>query len=183
MLTFFKDSWPEFFVVGQQQPPPERGRSWRRRAAARRMVTLGRVRHDKETRRERAASGVEHLERVVAGSVVRMVFEGPGVDADDPLLKPGVAWHGRVGVVTAVDASPHGEVVCTVAFADAPLNRSVHGGHHPAVVASDAVCKSNLQPDFNVRVFECFDTSTSCVLRELAESNRFVQKSAESTSM
>ena len=45
------------------------------------------------------------------------------------------------------------------------------------------VCKSNLQPDFNVRVFECFDTSTSAVLRELAESNRFVQKSAESTSI
>jgi len=39
-----------------------------------------------------------------------------------------------------------------------------------------AVCKSNLQPDFNVRVFECVDTSTSAVLRELAESNRFVQK-------
>ena len=46
-----------------------------------------------------------------------------------------------------------------------------------------AVCKSNLQPDFNVRVCECVDTSTSAVLRELAESNRFVQKSAESTSM
>jgi hypothetical protein len=28
-----------------------------------------------------------------------------------------------------------------------------------------AVCKSNLQPDFNVRVFECFDTSSSAVLR------------------
>ena len=49
--------------------------------------------------------------------------------------------------------------------------------------ASAPVCKSNLQPDFNVRVFECFDTSTSSVLRELAESNRFVQKSAESTSI
>ena len=45
------------------------------------------------------------------------------------------------------------------------------------------VCKSNLQPDFNVRVCECFDTRTSAVLRELAESNRFVQKSAESTSI
>ena len=46
-----------------------------------------------------------------------------------------------------------------------------------------AVCKSNLQPDFNVSVCECFDTRTSAVLRELDESNRFVQKSAESTSM
>ena len=45
------------------------------------------------------------------------------------------------------------------------------------------VCKSNLQPHFNVRVFECFDTSTSAVLREPAESDRFVQKSAESTSI
>ena len=50
-------------------------------------------------------------------------------------------------------------------------------------VARGPVCKSNLQPDFNVRVFECFDTNTSAVLRELAESNRFVQKSAESTSI
>ena len=49
--------------------------------------------------------------------------------------------------------------------------------------ASDPVCKSNLQPDFNVSVFECFDTSTSAVLREPDESNRFVQKSAESTSI
>ena len=48
---------------------------------------------------------------------------------------------------------------------------------------SYTVWKSNLQPDFNVRVFECFDTSTSAVLRELDESNRFVQKLAESTSI
>ena len=46
-----------------------------------------------------------------------------------------------------------------------------------------AVCKSNLQIDFNVSVFECFDTSTSAVLRDLDESNRSVQKSAESTSI
>ena len=45
------------------------------------------------------------------------------------------------------------------------------------------VWKSNLQPDFNVRVFECFDTNTAAALRELAESNRSVQKSAESTSI
>ena len=45
------------------------------------------------------------------------------------------------------------------------------------------VCKSNLQPDFNVRVCECFDASTAAVLRALDESDRFVQKSAESTSM
>ena len=45
------------------------------------------------------------------------------------------------------------------------------------------VWKPNLQPDFNVSVFERFDTSSSAVLRELDESNRFVQKSAESTSI
>ena len=42
---------------------------------------------------------------------------------------------------------------------------------------------SRLQPDFNVSFVERCDTSTSAVLRELAESNRFVQKSAESTSI
>jgi hypothetical protein len=45
------------------------------------------------------------------------------------------------------------------------------------------VWKSNLQTDFNVRVFESFDTSSSALLRELDESDRFVQKSAESTSI
>ena len=45
------------------------------------------------------------------------------------------------------------------------------------------VWKSNIQPDFNVRICDSFDASTSAVLRELAESHRFVQKSAESTSI
>ena len=43
--------------------------------------------------------------------------------------------------------------------------------------------KSNLQPDFNVRVCDGFDASSSSMLRELDESNRSVQKSAESTSI
>jgi hypothetical protein len=78
------------------------------------------------------------------------------------------------------------------------LARSVHGftdfpavkalvaraeHEHPALRAHHPVWKSNLQLDFNVILFECFDTSTSAVLRELDESNRFVQKSAESTSI
>ena len=46
-----------------------------------------------------------------------------------------------------------------------------------------SVPNSNLQPDFNVRVCDRFDARSSAVLRELDESNRFVQKSAESTSM
>ena len=42
--------------------------------------------------------------------------------------------------------------------------------------------ESNIQPDFNVRVIERIVPDSSAVLRELDESNRFVQKSAESTS-
>ena len=45
------------------------------------------------------------------------------------------------------------------------------------------VPNSNLQLDFNVSVRDSFDDISSAVLRELDESNRFVQKSAESTSM
>ena len=40
---------------------------------------------------------------------------------------------------------------------------------------------SKLQPDFNVRVLERFGPDSLTVLRELDESNRFAQKSAEST--
>ena len=45
------------------------------------------------------------------------------------------------------------------------------------------VWKSNLQPDFNVRICDRFDARFSAVLRELDESYRSVQKSAESTSI
>ena len=44
-------------------------------------------------------------------------------------------------------------------------------------------CVANLQPDLNVRGCDRFDARFSLVLRELDESNRFVQKSAESTSI
>ena len=50
-------------------------------------------------------------------------------------------------------------------------------------LASGPVWKSNIQPDFNVRVIERFGPDSFAVLRELHESNRFVQKSAESTSI
>ena len=53
--------------------------------------------------------------------------------------------------------------------------------HADAILEPLAVPKRNLQPDFNVIVFECFDTSSSAGLRELDESDRSVQKSAEST--
>ena len=52
-----------------------------------------------------------------------------------------------------------------------------------SVATLGAVWKSNLQLDFNVSVRDRFDASSSAVLRELDESNRFVQKSAESTSI
>ena len=42
---------------------------------------------------------------------------------------------------------------------------------------------SNLQPDFNVSVCDGFDATSSAVLRELDESDRSVQKLAESTSI
>ena len=49
--------------------------------------------------------------------------------------------------------------------------------------ALGTVWKSNLQPDFNVRVIERIAPNSFAVLRELDESNRSVQKSAESTSI
>ena len=52
-----------------------------------------------------------------------------------------------------------------------------------AALARAAVCKSNLQPGFNVRVIDGFDASSSASLRELDETDRLVQKSAESTSI
>ena len=51
------------------------------------------------------------------------------------------------------------------------------------VAALETVWKSNLQPDFNVRVIERFGPDSFAVLRELDESDRSVQKSAESTSI
>jgi len=45
------------------------------------------------------------------------------------------------------------------------------------------VPNSNIQLDFNVSERDRFDASSSALLRELDESNRFVQKSAESTSI
>jgi microtubule-associated protein-like 6 len=63
------------------------------------------------------------------------------------------------------------------------LHCSHHHVAHVARVAFAVVWNSNLQPDFNVRVCDGFDARVSAVLRELDESNRFVQKSAESTSM
>ena len=85
-----------------------------------------------------------------------------------------------------VDASPlHGDGDAPPPPPPPPPPRRDHsfGDDSPLPCPSPPVCKSNLQPDCNVRVFECSDTSSSAVLRELDESHRFGQKSAESTSI
>ena len=64
----------------------------------------------------------------------------------------------------------HYSIFCSAAHAGLEIR-----AYHP-------VCRSNLQPDFNVRVIERFGPDSSAALQELDESNRFVQKSAESTS-
>ena len=53
----------------------------------------------------------------------------------------------------------------------------------PAHAPRGPVPNSNLRFDFNVSVRDSFDECSSAVLRELDESDRFVQNSAESTSM
>ena len=56
-------------------------------------------------------------------------------------------------------------------------------GAYVVAYASVSAWIPNLQPDFNVSVFERFGPDSFAVLRELDNSNRFVQKSAESTSI
>jgi hypothetical protein len=63
------------------------------------------------------------------------------------------------------------------------LTRSSTSCSASSTASPRPVWKSNLQPDFNVCVRDSFDASPSAVLPELDESNRFVQKSAKSTSI
>ena len=98
----------------------------------------------------------------------------PGVAARDAALAPGEAWADGVTKVELFDGG---------ALAGAVFLDLVPRPGKPPAPALYAVCKSNLQSDFNVRVFEFFNASSSAVLRELDESNRFVQKLAESTSI
>ena len=55
--------------------------------------------------------------------------------------------------------------------------------HRARIAPRRAARNSNLRPDFNVRAIERFGPDAFALLRELDESDRFVQKSAESTSM
>jgi hypothetical protein len=68
-------------------------------------------------------------------------------------------------------------------FRSAPSHMiaAIHRAYDKRRERRKTVPKPNLQPDFNVSVFEWFDTSSSAGLRELDESDRSVQKSAEST--
>ena len=56
-------------------------------------------------------------------------------------------------------------------------------GQNAEQLLREAGPNSNLQLDFNVSVRDSFDATSSALLRELDESDRFVQKSAESTSI
>ena len=76
------------------------------------------------------------------------------------------------------DAPPHAYAGAGDADVDAAVARAAAAFPTPWPAA---VWKSNLQPDFNVSVCDRFDARFSAVLRELDESNRYVQKSAEST--
>jgi hypothetical protein len=66
-----------------------------------------------------------------------------------------------------------------------PVALSPYARHNRSftIVQHAAVWKPNLQPDFNVSVIERFGPDFFAGLRELDESDRSVQKSAESTSM
>jgi len=73
--------------------------------------------------------------------------------------------------------------------ADAEAGKYLETGPEPEAEGElvgttlEAVWKPNLRPDFNVSVIERFGPDSFAVLRELDESNRSVQKSAESTSI
>ena len=68
-------------------------------------------------------------------------------------------------------------------LAEGALHPELEGLVLPPLPRRRPVWKPNLQPEFNVRSRDSFDAISSAVLRELDESNRFVQKSAESTSI
>ena len=67
--------------------------------------------------------------------------------------------------------------------ADVVAGRVVREAERERVAPHQPVWIPNLQPDFNVSVIERFGPDSFAVLRELDKSNRFVQKSAESTSI
>ena len=108
----------------------------------------------------------------VLGDVVAIMVAGRLKCADAPEALKAAYGSGRKLIVEAArDARDARDVL------DAESKR----GESPA--RSESAWKPNLQPDFNVIVIEQIAPDSSTVLRELDESNRFVQKSAESTSI
>ena len=78
-----------------------------------------------------------------------------------PLEQPSmVAGEGGFGCAAGVTVKQGARSLAGAPMLEDPDHRSR---------ASYAVWKSNLQPDFNVRVFECFDTSTSAALTSAPE--------------
>jgi NAD(P)-dependent dehydrogenase (short-subunit alcohol dehydrogenase family) len=121
---------------------------------------------------------------------------GPPVEATLNHPFPAQVWHG--GDFEAVDERAFDRVVGvnlkgTFFAVQAAVPHMRDRGGAVVIIGSDQslvgkpeqhpVWKSNLQPDFNVRVCDRFDARLSAVLRELDESNRSIQKSAESTSI
>ena len=116
-------------------------------------------------------------------SVLRPEFEGlapPGGGAP-----AGPSDREREALFTEVlscHAQIHAEMRSSSKHVDTVLAPVLHLALRCAIERR-SVPKPNLQPDFNVSIFECVDTSSSAGLRELDESDRSVQKSAESTSI
>ena len=106
---------------------------------------------------------------VLAGTVT-YIGDGQYSIAYMPLKSGDYALHVKTG---------GSDIYCGLGDSDAcsPFALDVAPGAATAYT-SEAERKSNLQPDFNVFVLG----RSSAVLRELAESNRFVEKSAGSTS-
>jgi phosphoglycolate phosphatase-like HAD superfamily hydrolase len=76
-----------------------------------------------------------------------------------------------------------GELLEYLREAGLPLAVATNDEERPTKRQLDTVWNSKLQLDFNVSICDRFDARLSAVLRELDESDRFVQKSAESTSI
>ena len=118
----------------------------------------------------------------------------PPPDGATPLFV--AALGGSLARVEALLATPNVDVDSTTVDGRTPLFAAASNGRADVVrallragasVERDAwtplraVWIPKLQPDFNVRVLERFGPDSLAVLRELDESNRFAQKSAEST--
>ena len=122
----------------------------------------------------------------VAARARATVDESPGA-GDEPGLECGCCFC-ETPLPELVQCS-EGHVFCRDCLA-AYAREQVFGGGRArlACMCADgppcrAVPNSNLQHVFNVSILDSFDATSSAVLRKLAESNRSVQKSAESTSI